>query len=412
MKILFLPSYFAPEKAASLYIADNRYEAFANEGFDMVAYTPFPSRGLSKEDIARWRKVPKEVLYNGKMMVSRFPLSSESTSSFKRIVRYFVQNVMQYRWARKRKNIEGVDAIFVASTPPLHGYMASCLSKKHGIPFVYNVQDVFPDSLVGTGLAKKNGILWNLCNRIENKTYARAAKIVVISQDFKNNLIAKGVPEEKIEIIYNWVDEQAVHPIPNEENPFFEQFNLSRDKFTVVYAGNFGNAQNINIILDAARMMPDIQFALFGTGGLEEEIRKKIESNQLTNVKLNPLQPYEKVSNVYSLGNACVVSCKAGLGGSAMPSKTWSIMSCARPVLANFDEGELRQIIENNRCGVFTKAGDVQAFVDAIRSLAANPTLCEEMGKNARQFIMNNLTKKVGTKKYVDIIKTVVKKLS
>ena len=181
---------------------------------------------------------------------------------------------------------------------------------------------------------------------------------------------------------------------------------LSLIRIIVVYAGNLGNAQNINIIIDAAYMLPYVQFAVFGSGGLEDEIRKRITAENLVNVHLNPLQPMERVSQVYSLGDACIVSCKAGLGGSAMPSKTWNIMSCGRPVVASFDEGELKDILEKNNCGVFSHAGKVQEFVEAIKTLAAEPSRCEEMGRNARQFILDNLTKEVGTKKYVDVIKS------
>lgn len=113
------------------------------------------------------------------------------------------------------------------------------------------------------------------------------------------------------------------------------------------------------------------------------------------------------MSQVYSLGDVCIVSCKAGLGGSAMPSKTWSIMSCARPVLASFDEGELKQILESNQCGVFTHAGNVQEFADAILRLSESPSLCEEIGRNARRFIEENLTKEVGTRKYVEVIRSI-----
>lgn len=164
-----------------------------------------------------------------------------------------------------------------------------------------------------------------------------------------------------------------------------------------------------------------VQFVIFGTGGLEEEIRRRIAEEGLTNVRQLPLQPYERVSQVYSLGDACVVSCKEGLGGSAMPSKTWTIMSCGRPVIASFDEGELKEIIEGNDnvnvndngnddgsrkpCGVFTHAGKVEEFVAAVRSLMADRERCEQMGRNARRFILENLTKEVGTRKYVDVIK-------
>ena len=104
--------------------------------------------------------------------------------------------------------------------------------------------------------------------------------------------------------------------------------------------------------------------------------------------------------------DVCVVACKEGLGGSAMPSKTWTIMSCGKAVLANFDEGELKHIIEDNHCGMFTKAGDVDGFVCAIKDLKNKVENCEEMGKNGRSFVLENLNKDVCTQKYVDVIKS------
>ena len=92
-----------------------------------------------------------------------------------------------------------------------------------------------------------------------------------------------------------------------------------------------------------------------------------------------------------------------------MPSKTWSIMSSGRAVLANFDEGELKTIVENNGCGVFTPAGDLAVFVAAIEHLYAHRDLCAEYGSNGREFILKNLTKEVGTSKYVEVIRSVVK---
>ena len=214
---------------------------------------------------------------------------------------------------------------------------------------VYNAQDLFPETLSGTGLAKSGGLLWKIGMWVSNVTFRYSDMIIAISEDIKRSIVARGVPEEKVEVIYNWVDEKAIQPVDKADNPLFEEFGLDREKFTVVYAGNLGNAQNISIILDAASLLPEVQFALFGTGGLESEIRLRIEKEGLMNVHLNPLQPMERVSQVYSLGDACIVSCKAGLGGSAMPSKTWTIMSCGRPVVASFDEGELKDIIQSCR---------------------------------------------------------------
>lgn len=408
MRILYLPSYFYPEKAAGSYLNDNRNQAFADAGFVITTITPTPCRGISQEQRIEYcsREHRREMMYGGRMEVIRFRLFPEGKNPISRALRYFLCWIKQFNRGLLVKNVE---CVYLASTPPIQGVLGSILKKIKRIPFVYNLQDVFPDSLVGTGLAPKGGLLWKIGRVIENYTYRNADRIIVISEAFKKNIMAKGVPEEKIEVIYNWVDTDAIRPITKEDNPLFEAFGIDRTKFTVVYAGNLGNAQNIDIILEGAQMLPQVQFVVFGTGGLEDDIRVRIAHEHLNNVRLLPLQPYERVSQVYSLGDVCVVSCKAGLGGSAMPSKTWSIMSCARPVLASFDEGELKQILESNHCGVFTHAGNVQEFAGAIRRLSESLSLCDEMGENARRFIEENLTKEVGTKKYVDVIKSLEK---
>lgn len=406
MKLLLLPAYFTPELVSDTPLDDARYEAYAESGMEMELFTSVPTRGVSEEDKKKYSKIKMEKMYEGMMTVHRFSMMDEKKNPILRALRYFLCFIKQYHYGRKLKD---VDAIFVISTPPIQGMLAAMLKKKLHCKFIYNLQDIFPDTLVGAGLAKKSGLLWKIGRIIENYTYRNADKIIVISEDFKKNILAKGVPDDKIEIVYNWVDEKTIVPVNKENNPLYDEFGIDREKFTLVYAGNLGNAQNIEIILDGASRLPEVQFALFGTGGLENEIRSWIKKEGLKNVHLNPIQPYERVSCVYSLGDACLVSCKEGLGGSALPSKTWAIMSCGRPVIASFDEGELKETLEKNNCGVFTHAGNVNEFVEGIKQLASNPQRCKEMGNNARRFILQNLTKEVGTKKYVDIIMSVVK---
>ena len=153
----------------------------------------------------------------------------------------------------------------------------------------------------------------------------------------------------------------------------------------------------------------NIQFVLVGEGAALENVKRTIAEKNLDNVHLLPFQPYEDISHVFSLGDVSLVISKPGTGAASVPSKTWSIMSASRPVLANFDENELKDIVEKNRCGIFTKAGDKEAFKEAILRLYRDRDLCQEYGRNGRQFVMNNLTREVGTRKYVDVIKSVVK---
>ena len=155
------------------------------------------------------------------------------------------------------------------------------------MPYVYVLQDIFPDSLAGTGLAKRDGILWKIGRVIENITYRNADRIIVISDDFKKNIMAKGVPEEKIVVVYNWVDENAVTPVAKGENELYDELGIDREKFSVVYAGNFGYAQNIDVILAAAERLMDVedmQFLMFGTGGLVEDYKKIAREKGLKNM--------------------------------------------------------------------------------------------------------------------------------
>ena len=402
MKILIPFSYYHPEQCAGLFVIDDMTDVAAREGIESLITVPSPTRNVPAD--AKWER--NETIRDGKVKIHRFHMYGEGKNPVLRAFRYLRCEIVQLHYMLWKD----YDVAFIDSTPPIQGLKLPIVRLFRKKPFVYNAQDLFPETLSGTGLANQGGILWKIGMWVSNVTFRNSDKIIAISNDIKRSMVARGVPAEKIEVVYNWVDENAVKPVAKDDNPIFEEFGLSRDKFTIVYAGNLGNAQNIGIVLDGAKELPEVQFAVFGSGGLEDEVRKRIETENLVNVHLNPLQPVERVCYVYSLGDACIVSCKEGLGGSAMPSKSWSIMSCGRPVVASFDEGELKEILENNNCGVFSHAGNVEELVTAIRQLASNKEQCEEMGKNARLFILDNLTKEVGAKKYVDIIKSVLKK--
>ena len=412
MKILYLPAYFYPEQAASAYLSDNRNQAFADAGFDMVVYTPVPTRGISIEERKKYKHRKADSMYGGRMIVYRFSLMREGGGPIVRALRYSLSCIRQFYWGCFAQEARQCDVMFISSTPPIQGAMAALIKKIRRIPLVYSLQDIFPDSLVGTGMAKKGGALWKVGRMIEDFTYRNADRIIVISEDFKRNIMAKGVPESKIEVIYNWVDETAIIPIPRNENPLFAEFGLDQNKFYVVYAGNLGSAQNIDILLEAANLLhdnSDIQFLVFGAEKQAEPYITKAKHMQLSNLKFLPLQPYEKVSCGYSLGDVAVVSCKQGFGDIAMPSKTWSIMSAGTAVLASFDRGtDMQYIIEKNRLGVFTEAENIQEFVKAVHILYSNPEECVQMGKRGRCYILEHLTREVGTRKYIGVIESIV----
>lgn len=371
----------------------------------MMLYTPSPTRGITDEVRGEYKRRKTDIMYDGMMEVSRFSMFREGSNPVMRALRY------TFCWcAQLWKGLcaKDVDLVYLVSTPPIQGVLGGVLKKMKKIPFVYNLQDIFPDSLVGTGLAKRGGLLWKIGRVIENFTYRNADKIIVISEDFKRNIMAKGVPEEKIVVVYNWVDEEAVKHVPREENVLFERYGLDRSKFYITYCGNIGLTQNMDMLLEVAKELEgerDIHFVLIGEGAYKVKVQEIIEEKQVKNVTLLPFQPYEDISHVFSLGDVGLVISKPGVGENSVPSKTWSILSASRPVLANFDENELKEIVDRHNCGLFTKAGDRVAFKQAILDLYNDRAHSEQLGRNGREFILKNLTRAVGTQKYVDVIK-------
>lgn len=403
MKAIFPCSYYLPETAASLYITDNIVHACADKGIEVDLYTPSPTRNVP--DGSLWEREERQM--DGKLRIHRFHLYGEGKNPMLRALRYFLGEFILLHYCIWKK----YDGAFVDSTPPIQGLKMPLIKWLKRKPTIYNVQDIFPDSLVGTGLTHEGSLIWKIGRIVEKITYRYADKIIVISEDFKKNIMAKGVPEDKIVVIYNWVDQNKVVDVPREENKLFDVYGLDRSKFYITYNGNIGLTQNMDMLLDVAKELQeeyeDIHFVLVGNGAYLDEVKRKVADQQLENVHLLPFQPYEDISHVFSLGDASLVISKPGVGSNSVPSKTWSIMSASRPVLANFDENELKTIIENNHCGIFTKAGDKDAFKESILTLYNHRELCKEYGHNGRKFVLDNLTREVGTQKYVDVIKEV-----
>ena len=403
MKVIFPCSYYLPETAASLYITDNIVHACAENGLEVDLYTPTPTRSVPAG--AQWER--EERLENGLLRIHRFHLYGEGKNPVLRALRYFLGEFRLLHFCMSKE----YDVAFIDSTPPIQGLKMPLIKWFRNKPTVYNAQDIFPDSLVGTGLAKKGSFIWKIGRVVEKITYKYADKIIVISEDFKKNIMAKGVPEDKIVVVYNWVDQNAVIDIPRDKNKLFDKYQLDRSKFYIEYSGNIGLTQNMDMLLEVMKELktthPDIGLVLVGEGAYKAQVEEIVKRDNLTNVTMIPFQPYEDISYVFSLGDAGLVISKPGVGANSVPSKTWSIMSASRPVLANFDENELKDILAGNECGIFTKAGDKDAFKQSIIRLYENRELCKKYGTNGRQFVMDNLTREVGTQKYVDVIKEV-----
>lgn len=405
MKLLAFNAYYVPEVLGSIRLSEELYSDLARNGIKVELYVPIPTRGINSETRKLYKTKKLETTENGNLVIHRVWLPVERKGLVLRALRYLLQNIV---FIYKSLFVKA-DVIFVRSAPPTQGAMAAIIKKIKHIPFVYNLQDIFPDSIVSTGLIRRTSLVYRLGRILENFTYRHADNIIVISDDMKRNIMKKGVPEYKISVISNWVDTKNVCHIHRDENHLFDKFNISRDKFTVVYAGNLGHAQNIEVILNSAKKLrdfSDIQFLIFGKGSQEEEYKAIAKKMQLINVQFFPLQPYSEVSNVYSMADLSIVSCKPGFGGIAMPSKTWSILATGTPIIACFDnESELRSIIEKFNLGYFADAGNVYDVSDIILEAFRQRDSLKIKSANARRYAEKNASRNICTNQYAEIIK-------
>lgn len=408
IEILKLPPYYYPERISSSHLTCDLNEAFRDAGLHTTAYVPMPCRGIDDATRKSYKSIKHQILEHESIDIYRFSMYKEGVNPVGRALRYILCNIIQYYRGVKTPN---VDVVFAGSTPPTQGILcgkvAKKLSKKYGykVPFIYNLQDVFPDSLVSSGMTSTGSLVWKIGRVIENYTYKNADKIVVIGEDIKKNIVNKGVPENKVVIIPNWIDITKVVSVERENNKLFDELNIDRDKFIVTYAGNMGTAQGIDTIFQAAKLLKDntnILFVIFG-GGIHKQ-RYSEMAEMLHNVKVFDLYPADRVSEVYSLGDLSIVSCKKGVGYGAVPSKSLSIMATGTPVILSFDEDtELWDLVKKNDCGYVSPAEDSNYLAKVILEASLESDVVLKKGNNARNTVIRLFSKELCTQKYVEL---------
>lgn len=407
MRVLFVNAYFMPETIAFSHLEKDLIEGLISAGHEIEVICPTPTRNVTDAVYEQYKSIKQEELYGGKVHVKRFSAPREGKNPLIRAFRYFWCNLREYQIGKKYK---GIDAVFAVSTPPTQGLLAAKLGKKLRCPFIYSLQDIFPDSLVTTGLAKEGSLLWKIGRKIEKNTYEHTNRIIVISESCKRNLLNKGVPESKLTLISNWVDIEQIKPIPRSENKLIPEFDIDPQKFLVVYAGNFGAAQGADIVLKVAEKLfaeKDIQFVIFGGGAEYPAAVEYVKNNNLSNVLIHPLLSLDRVSEVYSLGDVALITCKTGVGNSGMPSKTWNIMACNTPIIASFDtSSDMAKVLESSGVGKCVEAGNVDALVQEILQIRHNyQSKCD-----TRLYVLEHADRKRCVSLYIDQFMDAVKK--
>lgn len=411
VKVLACSAYYKPEVAANIYLLNDIYEGMIHAGHTLEVYAPVPVRGVSREVHNKYKHKKLESEYDGRLRIHRIAMYRESKSYILRAVRYFLVD-MAFIWKGLQTE---ADVIFVQSTPPTQGMMAGILGMIKHIPVIYNLQDIFPESLVNARMTKKGSMLWKIGRLVENFSYRHAEKIIVISEDFKRNIMAKGVPEEKIAVVPNWADVSSIYPVAREDNVLIRRYHLSPEKFYITYCGNVGHTQNIDLLLETAKELSaqeNLSFVIIGDGADQERIQKRVQDERIGNVILLPFQPYEDIAHVFSLGDVGLIISKPGVGNNSVPSKTWNIMAAGKPVLASFDlNSELCRLIDAAGCGICADDFTVDALCRAIKKLIGKKQMLAEMGKKGFDYLSRNMDRDKAVAQYIAQLQLIFQRL-
>ena len=276
------------------------------------------------------------------------------------------------------------DAVMALSPPLTLGPAGWLAAVRHRCPLVLNVQDVFPDVAIDVGALTSPRAI-GLFRWLERLCYRRAAAVTVLSEDLAANVGAK-VPEgrTRIEVIPNFVDTTAIVPA-DRDTPYRREHGLG-DRTVVMYAGNLGHSQSLDLLVEAARRhrdRDDLAYVVNGGGVAAAGLRR--EAADLPNLTVVDYQPAARVPEVLASADVHVVPLKRGLAASSVPSKTYAALAAGRPLLASIDEGsEVARVVEESGAGLAVPPDDLEAFVAAVEELVDDPERRRAMGDRGR----------------------------
>ena len=406
MKILLLTQWFDPEPTF-------KGLAFAKElkqqGHEVQVLTGFPNYPGGKiYDGYKLRLCQREEIEGISILrVALYP--NHDSSALKRIFNYisFAFMAMLFGIFATKK----ADVIYAYHPPLTVGIAAIFIKFFRRIPIVYDIQDMWPDTLKATGMLNNNKIL-NVIGSVCKLVYRSVDHIVVLCPGFKKMLIERTVPEHKISIIYNWCDEQG---LTQAQPAKVEYQQLMQNKFNIVFAGNMGKAQALDTILDVAKKIQniqDLQFVFVGGGTETERLKQRLTTENISNTVFIPRMPMAEVGGILKLSNLLLVHLKKDpLFEITVPSKTQAYMAMGKPVLMAV-AGDAADLVRRAECGCVAISEDVESIQQAILKiyhLSASEQL--QMGLNAHNFYLQELSLESGVLNFVTIFEKVSRKV-
>ncbi len=404
MKIAMVSQWYDPE-GSSAAVPGVISRSLARRGHDVDVLTGFPNYPAGKVFSGyRVRPYSREVMRG--VTVHRAPLyASHDTRASRRAANYLTYAAGAAAVGLTR--LPKPDAVLVHGTPATAAIPALALRAVRRSPFVFHVQDLWPDTVLSSGFLRSGGrALEGSLQRYCDLVYRAATTVAVTSPGMAEQIAARGISDQKIEFVPNWADEQSFRPAAKDP-ALAAAVGITR-RFTVMYAGNFGDYQALDVLVECARLLrhrSDIGFALVGGGVEERLLRSTVTREQLDGVTFVPPQPFDRMADILALGDVQLVSLKdLPLFRVTLPSKLHATLAAGRPILGAVS-GDAAEAVTRSGGGVVVPPGSAEAMTGVIVKLAdAPPEHVRAMGERGRAFYWANYSEDVSVGRLLELL--------
>ncbi len=407
MRILYVSQYFPPEMGAPSARVFELSRRWVKKGDQVTVLTGFPNHptGIIPAEYRGYRFLEEKK--EGIRVVRTYIFAAPNKGFFKRVLSYV--SFMCSAIVQGTRKVGKQDLLIATSPQFFVGIAGLIISRLKGVPFVFEVRDLWPESIVQLGQLKNRTII-RFLEWIEMTLYRKAAHIVGVADSTVDILTKRGVPKEKITIIKNGVDLDLFKSRDDQES--LKEKHGFKDRFIVSYIGTHGLSHALDKVLDTAQQLKDekeILFLLVGEGAEKENLKRKAKRLALKNVIFLDQIDKKQLPEYYALSDVILVTLRdLPLFRSVIPSKIFEIMAMARPILISVD-GESRKLVEQAQAGIFCQPENPQEMKDKILYLKAQPELRRELGRNGRRFVEEQFDRNKLADRYQELLHRLLK---
>ena len=410
MKILYVSQYFPPEMGAPAARVGELSRYWAQDGHDVTVLTGFPNHPtgvVPPEYRRRLRRFVAREKVGGVRVVRTWLLPFPNRKTYERILNY---SSFCFSAAGTGLFTKSPDVVIASSPQLLVGLSGWWLARCKRSRFVFEVRDLWPESLEAVGKGGANSLLHRSLANIAAFLYRNSDHIVVVTPAFKEYLIEhRHISPKKISVVENGVETDLFSSRASSDPSSDLRTELDAEgKFVVSYIGTIGNAHGLQTLVDAAAKLqslaPRILFLLVGEGAEKEQLVSLARSRGLTNMRFVDQQSREKIPAYICASDACLVLLKKNdIFKTVIPSKMLEFMSCARPVILGV-EGEAQRILEEARAGVCIEPENSSALAEAVSRLAQDAQACETMGRKGRRYVVQHFSRSRTAEVYLGVL--------